>query len=150
MKPFHGCQKCIYSDSLKSLKQDRKLTLMLQEKLQIKQIQSNILAIKADWVIWSLFLAVQNGAFTATLREIFPFLPRDSLMKLDRRSLYVLQNVSQLTVHAGKDGISRVPTIQKIIFHLCKFQNTQAKFFREWFYFFFLHLTIYSFSNLNL
>ena len=91
---------------------------MLQEKLQIKQIKSNILAIKADWVIWSLFLAVQNGAFTATLREIFPFLPRDSLMKLDRRSLYVLQNISQLTAHAGKDGISRVPTIQKIILHL--------------------------------
>ena len=52
---------------------DRKLILMLQEKLQLKQSQSNILAIKADWVIWSLFLAVQNGAFTATLREIFPF-----------------------------------------------------------------------------
>ena len=39
-------------------------------------------------------------------------------MKLDRRSLYVLQNVSQLTAHAGKDGISGVPTIQKIILYL--------------------------------
>ena len=101
----------VHLPRLLSLKQDRKLILMPQEKLQIKQIQSNILAIKADWVIWSLFLAVQNGAFTATLREIFPFLPRDSLMKLDRRSLYVLQNVSQLTAHVGKDGISGVPII---------------------------------------
>ena len=72
LKPFP--KWCIYSDCLIFLKHfDRKLILMLQEKLQIKESQSNILAIKADWVIWSLFLAVQNGAFTATLREIFPF-----------------------------------------------------------------------------
>ena len=65
-----------------------------------------------------LFKEIQNGAFTATLHEIFPFLPLDSFMKLGRRSLYVLQNVSQLTAHAGKDRISRVPTIQKIVLHL--------------------------------
>ena len=47
----------------------------------------------------------------------FPFSPRDSLMKLDRRSLYVLQNVSQLTIHSGKDVRNWVTIIHIFVFH---------------------------------
>ena len=39
-----------------------------KENLKSNQIyEMNKIAIKTDWVIWSLFLAVQNGAFTTTL-----------------------------------------------------------------------------------